>query len=781
MPLGDVALQLLVLETGTVALGVERRQPFAEFALLPAQRIDCRRCRLLTLAPLGDAHFDRGDIGAHRLVPGGGLIQLGTARQHCELELLPLPVERGQRRAHALRLLALRLRFAEQRVDLVTHDVAPAQTLRTLDLQPFDVFFHRDDLYRQLVRSLSERAHRFLRHRDGECDLIELDTHLGQLRAGRLRRAAQMLDLAPACQDLLFDRAIAATGDHAARIDDITFRRDQRDADPILPPQADGGAEIGHQHHFAEQRLRDVAVLVVHAHQVHQPPRCAIQLRHGGEIRHARLQRNEAAPSGRFLAQPIDGLRAVFFAAHDHVLQAIAEHRRHCPLVLLRDIDDVGHHAQHAVGMLLGAHDRAHAALKAFVVRLDLRQRLLTRACLQKCPLELERLALGAPARFRQRAQLVGARFLRPGRRRQLAAQAVEVGAARHELRIDIGAALLERRFFVAQLVELTRHFFGAPFQRGGAVARFDFTRDVVDQRALRRLERRLPLAQRRTQRVELGDTAAQLTLVDDEMLGGGRALLIGLLQALRSQRRGSARRLGVVGQPRHAARPLVALLDEHRDALADALALGLEHGEVLAAHRVLLLGGIQGGRCLLLVALALEQRAAQPLDLRSQRGAPGVDLRQLPPQSAPLTADHAQLELAQFGDDALVHLGLLGLAFEILRLALDLAQDVGHTREILACALHAPFRRQLAAAVEGRARGFFDEEASILRLGVDELLDAPLLDDRVRLAADAGAEKELRDVLQPARRPVDEVLRLTRAIVAARHGDLGQIADMRR
>ena len=158
---------------------------------------------------------------------------------------------------------------------------------------------------------------------------------------------------------------------------------------------------------------------------------------------------------GRLLAQAVDRHGAVLLAAHDDVLQPIAEHRRDRALVLLRDVDHVGHHAEHAVGVLLGAHDGAHAAVEALVVRLDLLERLEARARLQQRPLELERLALPAPARFGQRAQLVGARLLRAGRRRQLAAQPLEVGAPRRQLRVDLGAPLLERGLLAAQLVEL--------------------------------------------------------------------------------------------------------------------------------------------------------------------------------------------------------------------------------------------------------------------------------------------------------------------------------------
>ena len=98
------------------------------------------------------------------------------------------------------------------------------------------------------------------------------------------------------------------------------------------------------------------------------------------------------------------------------------------------------------------------------------------------------------------------------------------------------------------------------------------------------------------------------------------------------------------------------------------------------------------------------------------------------------------------------VLLGLLGHAVEVLDLPIELAQDVVDAQQVLARALHLALGSQFAAAIQRRAGGFLDEQAAILRLGVDQLLDAPLLDDRVGLGADAGAEKELGDVLQAAR-----------------------------
>src|SRR5207245_4099329 len=73
------------------------------------------------------------------------------------------------------------------------------------------------------------------------------------------------------------------------------------------------------------------------------------------------------------------------------------------------------------------------------------------------------------------------------------------------------------------------------------------------------------------------------------------------------------------------------------------------------------------------------------------------------------------------------------------------------------------------------------DEQAQLLRLGVDQLIHASLLDDGIGLRADPGTEEELGDVLQATGRAIDRVLRLARAEVAPAHQDLARRGELRR
>jgi hypothetical protein len=278
--------------------------------------------------------------------------------------------------------------------------------------------------------------------------------HLGELHAAALG-AAQLVDLAATGEQLFFDRSVGATGDDAARIEDVAVRRHQGHAHAVIPPHRDRGGEIRHQDDFAEQRLGDATILVAHAHEIEHLARRPVQALHAGEIGHARLQRNEARAPLRRLAQAVDGLRPLLLAADDHVLQALAEHRGDGALVLLRDVDDVGDDAQHAVRVMLFAHDRAHAAMEALVGGLDLLERGEPRAGLDEHALDLHRLPLPAAPRLGQRAQRVGARLLFAGRVRELATQPLSRSARRTTSCASISSRRRSSSLLAAQLVEL--------------------------------------------------------------------------------------------------------------------------------------------------------------------------------------------------------------------------------------------------------------------------------------------------------------------------------------
>ena len=66
-----------------------------------------------------------------------------------------------------------------------------------------------------------------------------------------------------------------------------------------------------------------------------------------------------------------------------------------------------------------------------------------------------------------------------------------------------------------------------------------------------------------------------------------------------------------------------------------------------------------------------------------------------------------------------------------------------------------------------------FDNRAAVVRLAREDLADASLLDDRVRLGTKAGAHEDVLDVAQPAKFSIQQIFALARTEQAARDHDL--------
>ncbi|MNF37252.1 hypothetical protein D3C84_181680 [compost metagenome] len=141
--------------------------------------------------------------------------------------------------------------------------------------------------------------------------------------------------------------------------------------------------------------------------------------------------------------------------------------------------------------------------------------------------------------------------------------------------------------------------------------------------------------------------------------------------------------------------------------------------------------------------------------------------------QRLPAQGRQLSLELAFFGLVFLILLRRLGLAVQALQLAFQLFTQVAQARQVLVGAADAVLGLAAALLVLGDAGGFLDEVPQILGLGLDQLGDHPLLDDRVAARTEAGAEEDVGDVAAPALGAVEEVGVLRIAGNPATDGDL--------
>ncbi len=134
----------------------------------------------------------------------------------------------------------------------------------------------------------------------------------------------------------------------------------------------------------------------------------------------------------------------------------------------------------------------------------------------------------------------------------------------------------------------------------------------------------------------------------------------------------------------------------------------------------------------------------------------------------------HAQLGahlIAQLG----ITLGLRRLPLQRIHLARDFVEDVVDARQVQPGVFQARLGQPLAGLELRDASGFFDDGAAVGRLAAQNLPDAPLLDDGVRLRSQAGAHEDVLDIAQAAELAVQQVLALAGAEQAARNHDLAR------
>src|SRR5205085_11328347 len=105
----------------------------------------------------------------------------------------------------------------------------------------------------------------------------------------------------------------------------------------------------------------------------------------------------------------------------------------------------------------------------------------------------------------------------------------------------------------------------------------------------------------------------------------------------------------------------------------------------------------------------------------------------------------------------------------------LHLGGHVGEAEQVLLGGLELALGLLAPGLVLRDPGGLLEDAAAVLGPGADDEPDTPLLDDRVRARADAGAEEQLGDVEQAAGGLVDLVAALAAAEEAARDGDLAE------
>ena len=169
-------------------------------------------------------------------------------------------------------------------------------------------------------------------------------------------------------------------------------------------------------------------------------------------------------------------------------------------------------------------------------------------------------------------------------------------------------------------------------------------------------------------------------------------------------------------------------------------------------------------------------RRARTASSLRRELDALVAQALALGLQPGDLVAGEVEADRAQLLDQAAVAAGGVGLALQRRELAPDLAQQVVEAQEVALGGLE-PALGPLAPLAELQdAGGFLDDRPAVLGAGVEHRVELALPDDHVLLAADAGVGEQLLDVEQAARRAVDLVLGVTGAEQRAGDRDLAEL-----
>src|SRR5262249_46086068 len=144
---------------------------------------------------------------------------------------------------------------------------------------------------------------------------------------------------------------------------------------------------------------------------------------------------------------------------------------------------------------------------------------------------------------------------------------------------------------------------------------------------------------------------------------------------------------------------------------------------------------------------------------------------RQLAAEYVVVAQAEGDPQVLEPGGVLLVALGFGRLQLDAAELLVDLFEDVAEAGQVLIDALQPAEGFGLLGLEPAEARRLLEDGAAVLRGGLQQYVDAALLDDGVGVVAGAAAQEKVLDVLEAAGLAVDEVLALAAPVDAA--GDL--------
>src|SRR5450631_639674 len=188
-----------------------------------------------------------------------------------------------------------------------------------------------------------------------------------------------------------------------------------------------------------------------------------------------------------------------------------------------------------------------------------------------------------------------------------------------------------------------------------------------------------------------------------------------------------------------------------------------------VAALRAL---GVLGFRLLHALAL-LANFLAQLMDLGIESHTFLIHLGELAGEYHPQLGAHL---LAQLG----IAFGLAGLALKRVHLPRDFFENIVHAVQIRFGVFEACLRETLLRLEFRDASRFFYDGAAVGRPAAQNLTDASLLDERVRLRPQTRAHEQFLDVAQPAQFSIQQVFAVATAEQTARYRNFSRVVVLR-
>ena len=126
--------------------------------------------------------------------------------------------------------------------------------------------------------------------------------------------------------------------------------------------------------------------------------------------------------------------------------------------------------------------------------------------------------------------------------------------------------------------------------------------------------------------------------------------------------------------------------------------------------------------------------------------------------QSLPAQRRQLGLQLALLGFVLLIFLRRLCLTMQALQLTFQLLTQIGQASQVFMSAADTSFGFAAALLVFGDAGRLFDEVTQVFRLGLDQLGDHALLDDRIAAWPQTGTQEDVGDVAPTTFHTVEKV-----------------------